>query len=236
MRELSGRVRAAVQKYDMIPAQSRVAVGVSGGKDSLFLLAALADLRRYYPQPFELLAITADPCFGGAETDFSAVASFCASLGVPYHVRRTELGKIVFEDRREENPCALCARMRRGILHKLCGELGCTHLALGHHMDDAAQTVLMNLLYGGRFGCFSPKSYLSRRGLWLIRPLIFCPESEIRRAASRLALPVVKSACPADGHTARRATADRIAALEKDFPDLTAKLVGALQRSHTDNW
>lgn len=236
MQELTGRVRAAADKYKMIEAGDRVAVGVSGGKDSLYLLYALAELRRYYPAPFELVALTADPCFNNRETDFSAVESLCASLNVPYRIRRTNLGRIIFEERREENPCSLCARMRRGILHDMAKAEGCTKIALGHHYDDAVQTFFMNLFYGGRLACFSPKSYLSRKDLTLIRPLVFCEERDIIRAVNRLALPVVKSACPADGVTARRDTADLIASLERDFPDLKAKVMGAMERAHLDGF
>lgn len=196
----------------------RIAVGVSGGKDSLYLLYALAMMRRYYPKRYTVIALTADPCFGGAETDYGAVEALCREWDVEYRIRRTNLGKIIFEDRKEENPCSLCARMRRGILHDMAKDAGCGKIALGHHFDDAVQTFLMNLLYGGKIGCFSPKSYLSRKDLYLIRPLVFCEEADIRRAVKKLALPVVKSGCPADGVTARQDTAELIAGLEKAFP------------------
>lgn len=236
MKKLIGTVRAAVEKYRMIDEGDRLAVGVSGGKDSLFLLCAMAELSRYYPKRFTVTAITADPCFGGTETDFSAVEELCRSLNVPYIIRKTNLGPLIFEERKEENPCSLCARMRRGILHNLCVEEGLNKLALGHHHDDAVQTFLMNLFYGGKLGCFSPKSYLSRKDLTLIRPLIFCGEREIRNAAARMELPVVKSNCPADGVTARKDTEQLIARLEKDFPDLKTKLLGAMQRAGLDGW
>ena len=236
MDKLTGRVRAAVQKYDMIQPGDRVAVGVSGGKDSLFLLCALAELRGYYPKPFTLTAVTADPCFGGVETDYSAIEGLCRQLQVPYLVKRTYLGPLIFEERKEENPCSLCARMRRGILHNLCVEEGLGTLALGHHFDDAVQTFFMNLFYGGKIGCFSPKTYLSRKQITVIRPLILCEEREITGAARRLALPVVKSACPADGVTARKDTADLIRQLERQFPHLRQKVLGAMQRAGLDGW
>ena len=156
MDKLTGRVRAAVQKYQMIDEGDKIAVGVSGGKDSLFLLCALAELSHYYPKPFTVTAVTADPCFGGVETDYSQVQRLCDSLCVPYIIRRTDLGPLIFDQRREENPCALCARMRRGILHNLCLELGISKLALGHHFDDAVQTFFMNLFYGGGNWAASP--------------------------------------------------------------------------------
>ena len=146
------------------------------------------------------------------------------------------MGSLIFEERKEQNPCSLCSRMRRGILHNLCVEEGLNKLALGHHYDDAVQTFLMNLFYGGKLGCFSPKSYLSRKNITLIRPLLFCEEREIRNASLRMELPIVKSNCPADGVTARRDTAELIQALELKFPDLKAKVLGALQRAGLDSW
>lgn len=236
MHKLSGKVRAAVEKYALIEENDRVGVGVSGGKDSLFLLCALKELSRYYPKSFTVTAITADPCFGGQETDYSAVERLCGELGIPYIIKRTNIGQVVFEDRQESNPCSLCAKLRRGILHNICVENGMNKIALGHHYDDAVQTFLMNLFYGGKLGCFSPKSYLSRKDITLIRPLIFCEEREIRNAAARMELPVVKSLCPADGVTARKDTDELISNLEKDFPDIKAKLMGAMQRAGIDGW
>lgn len=236
MDKLTGRVRAAVQKYDMIQAGDKIAVGVSGGKDSLFLLCALAELSHYYPQPFTVTAVTADPCFGGVPGDYSQVQALCDRLEVSYIIRKTDLGPLIFEERKEENPCSLCARMRRGILHNLCLELGISKLALGHHFDDAVQTFFMNLFYEGRLGCFSPKTYLSRKQITVIRPLVFCEEREIKGVARRLQLPVVKSACPADGVTARKDTDVLVKNLEKTFPHLRTKVLGAMQRAHLDQW
>ena len=236
MQKLMGQMRAAMERYEMVKPGDKIAVGVSGGKDSLMLLAGLAKLRAFYPVPFSLIAITADPCFGGQETDFSAIEELCRKLDVPYLIRRTRLGSIIFEERKEENPCSLCARMRRGILHEMAKENGCTTLALGHHFDDAVQTFFMNLFYGGKLGCFSPKSYLSRRDLWMIRPMVFCEERDIRNAATRLELPVVKSQCPADGCTSRKDIELLVAELEKQFPDLRKKVMGAMQRAGLDHW
>lgn len=236
MQDLMGHVRAAVDKYKLIDEGDRIAVGVSGGKDSMYLLYALSMMRRYYPKNYEVVALTADPCFNGAQTDYSAIEALCKEWGIEYRIRRTDLGKIIFEDRKEENPCSLCARMRRGILHDMAKEAGCQKIALGHHFDDAVQTFLMNLFYGGKIGCFSPKSYLSRKDLYMIRPLVFCEESDIRRAVKRADLPVVKSGCPADGVTARQDTADLISTLEKQFPDLRHKVMGAMERADIDGW
>lgn len=236
MEKLTSQVRAAIEHYDMIAEGDKIAVGVSGGKDSLFLLCALASIRRYYPKSFELVAITADPCFGNIETDFSCVQELCRRLQVPYIIRRTDLGKIVFDDRKEENPCSLCARMRRGILHDMSIAQGCNKIALGHHHDDAVETFMMNLLYGGKIGCFSPVTYLSRKDITMIRPLIFCSDRDIRNLAKNLKLPVVKSKCPVDGTTGRAETTQLISDLEKSFPDVKNKISGAMQRGEISGW
>ena len=199
MQKILGPMRAAVEKYHMIGEGDRIAVGVSGGKDSLVLLCALAALREFYPSRFEVAALTADPQFHGEPADYSQIEELCRRLDVPYHIRRTQLGRIIFEDRKEANPCSLCARMRRGILHNMAKEAGCNKLALGHHYDDAVETFFMNLFNSGSLDCFSPKSYLSRKELWLIRPLVFCGERQVAAAASRCQLPVVKGSCPAQG-------------------------------------
>lgn len=236
MQKIIGKVRAAVERYDMIDEGDHIGVGVSGGKDSLFLLCALHELSRYYPKKFTVTAVTADPCFGGKKTDFSAIEALCQEREIPYYINRTNLGTVIFEERKEKNPCSLCAKMRRGILHNTCVEHGLNKIALGHHADDAVQTLLMNLFYGGKIGCFSPKSYLSRKNITMIRPLIFCEEREITNAATRMDLPVVKSNCPVDGQTARKDTSDLIERLEREFPDLKAKLQGAMQRAGLDGW
>ena len=236
MQKIMGEMRAAMERYEMVESGDRIAVGVSGGKDSLVLLSGLASLRAYYPKPFEVVALTIDPCFGGKQADFSPISALCSSMQVEYRLRRSRLGDIIFEERKEKNPCSLCARMRRGILHNMAKEAGCNKLALGHHFDDAVQTFFMNLFYGGKLSCFSPKTYLSRKDLWMVRPLIFTEEAAIRSAARRHALPVVKSACPADGVTSRQDTALLIANLEHQLPDLRAKVMGAMQRSHLSNW
>lgn len=236
MQKVIGKVRAAVEHYQLIDEGDRIGVGVSGGKDSLFLLCALHELSRYYPKKFTVTAVTADPCFGGQETDFSAIETLCREQKIPYYVKRTNLGTVIFDERKEKNPCSLCAKMRRGILHNTCVELGLNKIALGHHADDAVQTLFMNLFYGGKLGCFSPKSYLSRKNITMIRPLVFCEEREIVNAAARMQLPVVKSNCPADGVTARKDTSDLIERLEQEFPDLKAKLQGAMQRAGLDGW
>ena len=224
MKELLSRVRAAVDRFDMIPDGSDVAVGVSGGKDSLAVLAALDALRGFYPNRFTLTALTADPCFFGQPEDYSAIERWCSERDIPYVIRRTRLYEIVFVERAEKNACSLCSRMRRGILHRMAKENGCGVLALGHHSDDAIETLMLNLLCGGHISGMSPKTYLDRSDITLIRPLIFCDEKLCSRTASRLGLPVVKSRCPADGLTERRRMRELIEQLEERYPDLRAKL------------
>lgn len=236
MKKLLSLTRAAVDKYNMIEAGDKIAVGVSGGKDSLALLYALAKLRDFYPKPFSLVAITLDYQFNGVAEDYTAIEALCKELQVEYIVRRTNLWEVIFETRKEKNPCSLCAKMRRGLLHDTAVANGCNKVALGHHLDDAAETFLMNLLNGGKIGCFSPVSYLSDKKLYLIRPLIFAYEKDVAAAARRANLPVVKSRCPMDKVSNRQNMKELLKALEKDNPAVRKKIVGALERSHIDNW
>ena len=236
MKKLLSLTRAAVDKYNMIEAGDKIAVGVSGGKDSLALLYALAKLRDFYPKPFSLVAITLDYQFNGVAEDYTEIEALCKELKVKYIVRRTNLWEVIFETRKEKNPCSLCAKMRRGLLHDTAVANGCNKVALGHHMDDAAETFLMNLLNGGKIGCFSPVSYLSNKKLYLIRPLIFAYEKDVAAAARRANLPVVKSRCPMDKVSNRQNMKELLKALEKDNPAVRKKIIGALERSHIDNW
>lgn len=236
MKKMLSLTRAAVDKYGMISDGDKIAVGVSGGKDSVMLLTALARLRNFYPKKFEVVAVTLDYRFGGVDGDFSEIQKLCRELNVQYVVKPTNLWQVIFEDRQEKNPCSLCAKMRRGMLHDAAKELGCNKVALGHHLDDAAQTVIMNLFNGGTIGCFSPVSYLSKKDLYMIRPLIFCYERDIENAVKRLDLPTVKSKCPADKTTERQRVGELLSRLEKDYPMLRKKIVGALQRGEIDGW
>ncbi len=236
MRKTVSKVRAAAEKYNMINDGDRIAVGVSGGKDSVVLLSSLAELRRFYPHKFELEAITLDPQFGGTPGDYSQIRELCNRLRVNYTVKRTDLWQIIFEIRKESNPCSLCARMRRGALHDLSKELGCNKIALGHHMDDAVETFYMNIFNGGRINSFSPVTYLSRKDLYMIRPLIFLTENETSAAAKRLNLPIVKSKCPADGVTERENVKNLLKRLEADYPDIKEKTISAMQRSEISGW
>lgn len=234
-RELSALVRAAVERYDMIAENDTVAVGVSGGKDSVALLVLLAELRRYYPRPFSLTAITLDPGFDG-ETDYRAIEALCEQLEVPYVIKRTRLWDVVQEKQSGQTPCSLCARLRRGALHRTAAELGCRTVALGHHQDDAAETLLMSLLSGATLDCFAPKSYLDRREITLIRPLVFAEEREIEAYVRREGLPVVKSRCPVDGDTHRQRTKELIASLSKEYGDVSEKITAAMQKAGINGW
>lgn len=236
MKKLLSKTRAAADKYDMLGQNEKIAVGVSGGKDSLMLLRLMAAMREFHPARFEIVALCLDPCFGGIPADYSGIEQMCEQLGVPLMIKRSRLGEIIFEERKESSPCSLCARMRRGILHNMALQAGCTRLALGHHMDDAAATFWMNLTTGSRISCFSPVTYLDRKGITLIRPMLFCRESEISSAAKRLGLPVMKSPCPADGCTERASAQALLRSLEKQYPGLTERIITALQQGDISGW
>ena len=226
--------RRALDDYEMIRPGDRVAVGVSAGKDSLTLLCAMAELRRFYPVPFELVAVTIDMKAG--ESDFSAIRALCEKLDVPYHVIPTEISHIIFDIRKEKNPCSLCAKMRRGALHNAAKELGCNVVALGHHFDDAVETFMLNLFFEGRLGCFSPVSYLSRTDLRLIRPMIYMPEKDVRYFAKKAELPVLASTCPADGNTQREEMKKLLAELDRKHDGLRYRIFGAMQRGEIDGF
>ncbi len=235
-RDLLSPFRAAIDDYGMIAEGDRIAVGVSGGKDSLALLSLLVSLRRFYPNTFSITAITLDPCFKGTPTDFSAVRALCETYDVPYVVKQTGLWDAVVAHGDAEKPCSLCARMRRGTLHRVAVEEGCNVVALGHHQDDAAQTLMMNLLNGATIECFSPKSELDRRGITLIRPLIYIKEKEIASYVKREKLSVVKSCCPLDGCTGRQEMKELLAHLSETYGDLNHKLTAALKKGHISKW
>ena len=236
MKQILSLMRAAVDKYSMIDEGDRIAVGVSGGKDSVVLLTALARLREFYPKHFDIAAVTLDYNFGGENGDFSEIEKLCKKLGVEYVIKPTSLWQVIFVDRKEKNPCSLCAKMRRGILHDEAKRLGCNKVALGHNLDDAAETFIMNLFSGGRVNCFSPVSYLSEKDLYLIRPLVLLYESDIEKAAKRNSLPIVKSKCPADKLTNREQTKKLLASLEKEYPMLRQKIISAMQADSISGW
>lgn len=233
MQRLMGLVRRCADDYRMIAPNDKIAVGVSGGKDSLALLTLLAALREYYPQPFELTAITIDMGLG---MDFSPIAALCEKLNVPFTQVKTEIGPIIFDYRKEKNPCSMCAKMRRGALNKALTEQGFSKVALGHHYDDAVETFLMSLIFEGRLSCFQPVTYLDRMGVTQIRPMLYLTEGMVRRFAAEQQLPVIENRCPADKNTKRQEIKELIAALSKTYPDLKERVFGAMQRLPLPEW
>lgn len=227
MKKILGPLRRAVEKYEMIRPGDRIAVGLSGGKDSTALLVAMKRFQYFSPVPFELEGITLDMGFGGM--DFEPLVQLCADLNIPYTIKKTQIGPIVFEARQEKNPCALCARMKRGALHDLAIERGCRKIALGHHADDAIETFFLSLFYEGRINTFSPVTYLDRKDITLIRPLIFVKEKDIIYNPEVKELPVIKSTCPADGHTKREDMKDMMNELRKTIPELDDRILKAIQ-------
>ena len=234
MRRILSLVRRCVDDYHMIEAGDTVAVGVSGGKDSLLTLAALAELRRFYPKPFEVAAITLDS--GTPGQDLTPLDGYCRELGVPFHKIPVPIYEIVFTIRQETNPCSLCAKLRRGALHSEMKKLGYQKIALGHHYDDAVETLLLNLLFEGRLGCFQPVTYLDRSGVTQIRPLLYVQEREVRGAVRRLGLPVCPNPCPANGSSRREEVKALLRQLQERYPDLKQKLFGAMQRYPLEGW
>ena len=234
LNEFTGTVRRAVDDYDMIQEGDKVAVGVSGGKDSMLLLLALNHLKSFYPKPFELSAVTIELGFEGM--DFTPVKDMCAELSIPYVCLKTDIKEIVFDVRREDNPCSLCAKMRRGALNDYLRENGIGKLALGHHFDDAVETFMMSLLFEGRISCFRPVTYLDRSGITQIRPLIYCGEQKITNLAAQLNVPVVENPCPQDKASKRWEIKQMLKTMSADYPDMKSKIFGAMQRQPLPGW
>lgn len=234
MQRMMGLMRRCIDDYRMIEPNDKIAVGVSGGKDSLTLLTLLAALREYYPQPYDLTAITIDMGLPGM--DFSPVEAYCAKLGVPFRRIPTQIGPIIFEYRKEKNPCSMCAKMRRGALNQALLAQGFRKIALGHHYDDAVETFLMSLLFEGRLSCFQPVTYLDRTGVTQIRPMLYLTEGMVRSFAETYRLPVVHNVCPSDKHTKRQEIKDLIVTLSATYPDLKNRVFGAMQRLPLPEW
>lgn len=234
MKKTLGCIRKADTDFGLIGDGDRIAVGVSGGKDSLLLLHALSLYRKFSHKDFSLSAVTVT--MGLEPFDLSGIRDLCARLGIPYVVRETQIGEIIFGYRKEKNPCALCSKMRRAVLSNTCRELGINKLALGHHRDDALETLLMSLLYEGRFHTFHPKTLMSRTGITVIRPLVYLPEPHVKHMAKELELPVVKSPCPADGNTARAEMEELMRKIRRLYPDFPERLLHALKQDHYDLW
>ena len=234
LNEFSGTVRRAVDDYHMISEGDRIAVGISGGKDSMLLLAVMNHLRTYYPIPFSLEAITIELGFEGM--DFTPVQQFCDELGIPYTCLKTDIKEIVFDVRKEDNPCSLCSKMRRGAINDAITQRGIHKLALGHHFDDAVETFMMSLLFEGRISCFRPVTFLDRSGVTQIRPLVYAGEKKIANLAAELQLPIVENPCPEDKTSKRYEIKKLLAHMSQDYPDLKSKIFGAMQRMPLPGW
>ena len=234
IKRLLSFVRRAVDDYSMIEDGDRIAVGVSGGKDSLALLCALSEMRRFYPKKYDVVAITVDMGFEGS--DFSDIYELCRRLHVEYRVVRTDIAKIIFDVRREPNPCSLCAKMRRGSLHAEAVAAGCNKVALGHHYDDAVETFMLNLFFEGRLGCFSPVSYLSNRQITLIRPLLYATEKDVLYFVRKANLPVVTSLCPEDHATERENMKELLNTLEKSNKGIKHRIFHAMCKGNIDGF
>ena len=234
LNDFTGCVRRAVDDYGMINEGDRVAVGVSGGKDSMLLLAALRQLQSYYPKRFELGAITIELGFEGM--DFTPVKRFCEECGIEYTCVKTDIKEVVFDVRQEDNPCSLCAKMRRGALNSTLRERGMNKLALGHHFDDAVETFMMSLLFEGRLSCFQPVTYLDRSGVTQIRPLIYAGEQRIANLAAALELPIVENPCPQDKTSKRYEIKQLLKSMCGEYPDMKTKVFGAMQRLPLPGW
>lgn len=234
LNEFSGIIRKAVDDYNMIDEGDKIAVGVSGGKDSLLLLLALRHLQSYYPKHFELEAITIELGFEGM--DFTPVRELCAELEIPYTCLKTDIKEIVFDVRKEDNPCSLCAKMRRGALNDAIRQRGIKKLALGHHFDDAVETFLMSLLFEGRLSCFRPVTYMDRSGVTQIRPMVYAGEGKIANLAAALELPIVENPCPQDKTSKRHEIKQLIKTMSESYPDMKSKVFGAMQRLPLPAW
>lgn len=234
LQQLLSFTRKAVDEYQMIQEGDHIAVGISGGKDSLTLLYALHGLKRFYPNKFELSAITVD--LGYEEFDLSPVHELCQELGVPYKVVKTDIAHILFEERKESNPCSLCAKMRKGALNDAVKEMGCNKVAYAHHKDDIIETMLLSLIFEGRFHSFSPKTYLDRMDLTVIRPIMFVDEADVIGFKNKYNLPVVKSKCPVDGYTKRQYAKELVKQLNTEHPGTKNRMFTAILNGDIEGW
>ena len=234
LQQLLSFTRKAVDEYQMIEAGDKIAVGISGGKDSLTLLYALAGLRRFYPKPFDLIAITVDLGYEKFHTE--KIEALCKELDVPYHVVKTDIARILFDERKESNPCSLCAKMRKGALNEAVKKLGCNKVAYAHHKDDIVETMILSLIFEGRFHSFSPKSYLDRMDLTVIRPMMYVNEADVIGFQRKYELPVEKSRCPVDGLTKRQYAKDLIHQLELDHPGAKQRMFTAIINGNIEGW
>ena len=236
MQKILGFLRKAVTDYEMIKDGDKIVVGLSGGKDSILLVSALKAYQRFSPEKFELFAVTVDMGFNDVNTDeVEAMRKYLDGIGVPWTTVKTDIGQIVFEERKETNPCSLCSKMRRGALNSAVKELGANKLALAHNADDVVETMLMSLIFEGRFSTFSPTAYMDKSGVSLIRPMIYIQECEIKSAVSRLNLPIVHNPCPPNRHTRREWAKDTIKNLCKEVPFAKERMLGAIFHPERNN-
>ena len=233
MSNIVGHIRRAIQDYDMISEGDRIAVGVSGGKDSGALLFALETLSHFYPKKFSLVAVIIDM---GVGMDYSSLEAKIRAAGIECVRKETDISKLIFEVRKEPNPCALCAVLRRGALNRTAVEMGCNKVALGHHYDDVLETFMLNLIHGGRLGCFQPVTYLDRMNVTVIRPMIYVEEKNVRSYCRSCDIPIIENPCPANGLTQRQEMKDLLKEMEKRYPGLRKRMFGALKRSGLDEW
>ena len=231
MQKMMGLVRRCIEDYNMISPGERVAVGVSGGKDSLVLLQILAGLREY--MDFSLDAVTIDMGLG---MDYSGIRKLCQDLNVPYHIMNTQIGPIIFDHRKEKNPCSMCSKMRRGALNQAILDLGIHKIALGHHYDDAVETFVMSLVYEGRISCFQPVTDLDRTGVIQIRPMLYVHEKTVSNFATRMELPILENRCPVDKYTKREEIKQLVYDLSQTYPELKERIFGAMQRLPLPEW
>ena len=234
MQKILGYLRKAIEHYNMIDEGDKIAVALSGGKDSITLLKGLKALQRFYPKQFELIAISVNPGFEFFDTDF--LQKTCDKIGVPFVEAKSDIKEIVFDIRKEKNPCSLCANLRRGILNSYAIEQGCNKLALGHNEDDVLETFFLNMLYAGNLSTFAPVSYMDRSKITLIRPLIYAPEKEIRKFIKRENIQVMVKNCPMDGVSKREEIKDMLYRLTIKIPNVRANLMGAIKRANINGW
>ncbi len=234
LQQVYSLTRKAIDDYHMIQAGDEIAVGISGGKDSLTLLYALQGLRRFYPHPFKLCAVTVDLGFDNLKLD--KISDLCEDLDVPYHIIHTDIAKIIFEDRRESNPCSLCAKMRKGALNDAMKAIGCNKVAYAHHKDDVVETMMMSLIYEGRLHTFRPVTYLDRTDITVIRPLVYMNEADVIGFVNKYEVPVVKSPCPADGHTKREYIKNLVQKINLESPGVKGRIFTAIQSGKLDGW
>lgn len=234
LQQLLSYTRKAVDEYTMIKEGDHIAVGISGGKDSLTLLYAMHGLKRFYPKSFQLSAVTVDLGYSGC--DFSPVADLCRELGVPYEIVKTDIAHILFEERKESNPCSLCAKMRKGALNKAVKDMGCNKVAYAHHKDDIIETMLLSMLFEGRFYSFSPRSYLDRMELTVIRPMMFVEEADVVGFRNKYNLPVITSRCPIDGYTKRQYAKELAAQLNREHPGAKQRMFTAILNGNINGW